>query len=167
MEIEKEMKTIKYQIEENSVKIQKIVDQLVTEYNKQLDDFMNEILVMLGKKDELTNTEVEMMTLKIPVYMYFGVNGMENLGIQFDNAKAIKANRFNDEYINSSGTINDKTAYAENETIPEALMIICYERAYKKLKSKMGVAEQLCNSTRKVLQKRIAELDILKIDGNA
>ena len=165
MEIENKIRVIKHEVEANAIKIQTIVDQLVSKYNKQLDDFMDEVLLMLSHKDKLSDTEIEMITLKVPIYMYFGVSGVENLGIQLDNAKAIKVTKFNIEYMDSEGTINDRNANAENNIIPEALTLICYERAYKKLRSKMDVAEQLCNSTRKVLQKRITELSILKNDG--
>ena len=164
---EGKLRTIKREIETNSATIEKIVDQLVGKYNEDLDKCIDEARELLDTKDKLTDYEIENITLRVPVYMYYGVHGVETLGIQLDNAKAIKTTKYNEYYMDAQGTIGDKTAEAENLVIPEHLMVVCYERAYKKLKAKVDVATQICQATRKVLTKRIAEIDVSKNDRNA
>lgn len=161
---EGKLRTIKREIEANSETIEKIVEQLVVKYNKDLDECIENAKQLLDTKDKLTDYEVENITLRVPIYMYYGVQGVENLGIQLDNAKAIQKTKYNEYYIESSGTIGDKTAEAENMVIPEHLMVVCYERAYKKLKNKMDVALQICQATRKVLTKRISEIEVNRND---
>lgn len=165
-ELDNKLRSIKYQVEQNSERIDKIVDGLVAKYNKDLDRFINDTKELLDNADRLSDNEIENLTLRVPIYMYFGVNGVESLGIQLDNAKAVKMESYNAKFMESSGTIADKTAESENGTLPEYLMVVCYDRAYKKLKAKMDVATQICQSTRKVLQKRISELDINKTELN-
>lgn len=163
---EGKLRTIKREVESNAETIEKIVDQLVSKYNSDLDKCINEAKELLDKKDKLTDYEIENITLRVPIYMYYGVHGLETLGIQLDNAKAIKTTKYNEYYMEAQGTISDKTAEAENLVIPEHLMVVCYERAYKKLKSKVEVATQICQATRKVLTKRISEIEVSRNDRN-
>lgn len=161
---EGKLRTIKREIENNSETIEKIVDQLVKKYNEDLDKCIFEAKELLDKKDKLTDYEIENITLRVPIYMYYAVHGLETLGIQLDNAKAIQKTKYNEHYIEAQGTVGDKTAKAENLVIPEHLMVVCYERAYKKLKTKTEVALQICQATRKVLTKRISEIEVSKND---
>lgn len=162
---EQKLRSLKVEIEENSETIQRIVDQIIAKYNRGLDNLIEECRNLLDMKDRLSDEEVEDLTLRVPIFMYFGVQGLESLGILLDQAKTGKNISYNLAYSKASGTVGDKTAEAELRSLDEALMVVCYERAYKQLKQKMDVATQICQSTRKVLQKRISELDINKIDA--
>jgi len=161
-ETESRVRSVKLYVEENSEKITVMVDTLVSKYNQDLDDFINTVKENIVRKEKLTIFEIENMCLKIPIFMYFSTSGVENIGIQMDNAKSVKDTRYNNEYMDAKGTVGDKTAEAENEIIPEALTLIIYQRAYKKLKQKLDVCEILCRSANKVLQSRISDLDITK-----
>ena len=163
---ENKCRSLKHQAEKYSETIEKIVDSLVRQYNKDLDDFMAKVKAMLDKNDHLTNDEIENITLRVPVYMYWASNGLETLGIQGDNAKAIKMEAYNNAVMSIDGTIRDKESYAENATLNEYLVDVAFSRAYKKLKTKLDMAVQLCQASRKVLQKRIAEIEIHQMEPN-
>lgn len=158
-------RTIKKEVEEQSAQLENIVDGLVNKYNKDLEDFMEEIRELIKDRDKLTDYELERIALKVPIFMYFSVNGVESLGIQYDVAKAKKQEEFNSQYIKKSGTIKDKEAAAGNDTLSEAVMEMAFSRAYKKLKSKVEACEQLCLSIRKIIGKRTQDLTISKYEG--
>jgi hypothetical protein len=169
-QVERKLRSRKIEVEQNSAKIEQIVDQLVSKYNRDLDDFMNKVKDLLSEADrkgsEISTTDIENITLRVPLYMYFAANGLETLGIQGDNAKAARMEVFNEIYLDASGTIQDKTHTAEQETFAEYLLEIAFTRAYKKLKTKLEMAEQMCQASRKVLQKRISEMDITRLTPN-
>lgn len=147
-------------VEEYSEQMNRITDNIVSKYSRDLDTCIDDVRQLLNRKDKLSDEEVEDLTLEVPIYMYYAVSGLENIGIQMDSAKTIKMGVYNGHYMEAAGTISDKTAQAENATLPEYLMQVCFERAYKQLKLKVDVATQLCQATRKVLQKRISDMDI-------
>lgn len=159
------VRTIKNKIEQDSGIIENIVDQLVAKYNADLDNFMAEIKGLIDSRDDLTDFELEKIALKVPVYMYFSVSGVENLGIQYDNAKARRQSEYNTYYMDEEGTIKDKQAAAELKVIPEQVMEIAFQRAYKKLKAKIDTCEQLCLSIRKIIGKRTQDLTINKYES--
>lgn len=165
-ELDSELRTLKKYVEDNSRRIEVLVNQLVTKYNRDLDEFLETVREMLKNKDRLSTTEIENITLKVPIYAYFASEGVENLGIELDNMKAIKTQRYNDSYIEADGTIADKKAVAENDTLTEGLMEVVYTRAYKKLKTKVELCESIAQSARKVMTKRITEIEINKGEPN-
>lgn len=158
--------SIKKRAIDNGKVIEKIVDQLVSRFGNDLDDFVLQVKKWLDNKDALEDHEIESITIRIPVFMYFAVSGLENLGIQRDSAKAIKMEAFNDAVMKIEGTVRDKESFAENDTLHEYLVEMAFDRAYKKLKAKVDTCDQICQASRKVLTKRISELDINRMEGN-
>lgn len=151
------LRTLKNSVEEQSAVIEQIVEQIVGRYNRDLEALLSDVKVMLDKKGDLTDAELESITLKLPVYMYFSAGGLEMLGIEGDTAKAVKMSIYNQKYLLSEGTIQDKTKSAEIQTLNEAIIETAFIRAYKKLKIQIEMAEHIFSGVRKVLSKRIAE----------
>lgn len=153
------VRSVKRRTEEESVLIDQIVMNLVGKYSKELDEFISDVKAKLPS-DKLSNEEIEDLTLKIPIFMYFAVDGVEALGLQSDTAKGIRTEMFQEAFLKADGTIKDKEHTAGSATINEYIVEMAYARAYKKLKSKLDIAEQLCQASRKVLQKRISEINL-------
>lgn len=144
-------------MESNSAVIDSIVSQILTKYKRELDELMVEVKGQLDKKNNLTDEELDLITLKLPVYMYFAAGGLEVLGIECDAAKAIKASIFNQKYLAADGTIQDKTKSAENATLDEAIIEVAFSRAYRQLKVQIEMSEHVFSGIRKVLSKRMQE----------
>lgn len=162
------VRTIRKRVEDNSEHIDRIVKALVAKYDKELEDFILSVkgkLQEVKEGEELPNSEIERMTLRIPLFMYFAMSGLESLGVEGDTAKAVKMEAFNEVYIATKGTIQDKTKQAELNTFPEHLIELAFQRAYKELKNKLEVAGQLGQAAKKILTKRIAEIELSKGDG--
>jgi hypothetical protein len=154
------LRTIKKQVEENAEIVESIVEQIVAKYNRDLEELMIEVKSKLDLKNELTDEELEQITLKLPVFMYFSAGGIEILGVECDSAKAVKLSVFNQKYLAYEGTIQDKTKQAELLTLNEHIIETAFARAYKQLKVQLEMAEHVFSGVRKVLQKRIDEASL-------
>ncbi len=156
METER-LRTIKRQVEENSAVVEQIVEQIVTKYNRELHDLMAEVKQKLDAKNDLTDEELDNITLRLPIYMYFAAGGLEVLGIEGDAAKATKMAIFNQKYLLADGTIQDKTKTAEISTLNESVIETAFIRAYKQLKTQIDMAEHVFSGVKKVVSKRMQE----------
>lgn len=156
-EHEGKIRGIRNKVQENGDVMNRIVDSLVSKYNRDLHELIETLKENLKSPERIEDQELEEMVLKIPVYMYFGSTGLETLGIEGDSAKAIKMEVFNEAYMQAEGTINDKTSAAQNQTFSEHLVEVAFSRAYKKLKVQIEMAEHVYSGVKKVLQKRMDE----------
>jgi hypothetical protein len=162
--LQSRMRTIKTKVEENSAVIDQIVDSLVRKYSRDLDDYVTKVKALLDKYEELSDQEIEDIVLRIPVFMYFSVTGLEALGIEGDNARIVKMEAFNRAFLEAEGTIQDKKNTAEQQTYAEHLVEIAFDRAYKKLKKQIDMAEHIFSGAKKVLSKRMLEIELSKGD---
>lgn len=152
------MRSLKSSIEGDSEELERMVSVITKQYESDLDNHITEIKNALENRDQLTDTELEKMALKVPIYMYFAVEGLEDLGLRSDSSKMTKAETFNKLFNQADGTIQDKRAIAELQSMPHYYIEIVFSRAYKRLKSKIDVCEHLCLSIRKVIGKRTQDM---------
>lgn len=153
----RKLRTVKNEVEKDGEVLQNIVEQLVARYNRDLDDFMEEVKHIIDNREELDDLTLEKVAIRVPVYMYFSSNGLEALGIQYDHAKAKRLSEYNTYFMDAGGTIKDKEAEAGLKVIPETMMEEALKRAYKLLKTKLEACEHLNMSIRKVIGKRTQE----------
>ena len=159
------VRQLQKRIDANSDIVESIVNRLVSEYCKPLDDYMDFIRDILNDHDNPpTDRELDDFTLNIPVLLYFTGEAQEALGIKEDVAKAVKQELYNEIYNKSTGTIADKTAAAELATQNEYIAHIAYQRAYKKIKLRMEAANETLQSVKKVISRRIVEYEVARVD---
>jgi hypothetical protein len=159
------VRQLQKRIDANSDIVESIVNRLVSEYCKPLDDYMDFIRDILNDHNNPpTDRELDDFTLNIPVLLYFTGEAQETLGIKEDVAKAVKQELYNEIYDKSTGTIADKTAAAELATQNEYIVHIAYQRAYKKIKLRMEAANETLQSIKKVISRRISEYDMSRVD---
>lgn len=158
---ESKVRSIKHTVEENSQVLERVVDSIVQKYNKELDEEVEKIKLLLDDKTTLDDSEIEHLVMRIPVFMYYASNGIETLGVESDMAKAVKLDIYNQRYMESSGTIKDKEANASYLTLNESMIEIAFQRAYKKLKTKLEMAEHVFSGAKKVLTKRMQDTEMV------
>lgn len=161
---ENRIRSIRHNVEEKSVIIEKIVENIVQKYSQELDSEIDKIKSMLDDADNLEDSEIENVVMRLPVFMYYAINGLENLGVESDMAKAVKMELYNEKYISSEGTIHDKTHKAELETMNEQLVEVAFQRAYRKLREKVAKAEHVFSGAKKVISKRMIDAEITRQD---
>jgi len=159
------IRQLQTRIDANSVIIEGIINKLVSSYCKQLDEYILYIRNILADVDNPpTDIELDDMALNIPVSLYFTGEGQESLGVKEDIAKAIKMELYNETYDKASGTIADRTAVAELATQNEFLAHIAYQRAYKKIKLRMEAGNEILQSVKKVISRRMQGYELSRID---
>lgn len=155
-------------VEQNSATINKLVEEVITPYCKDLDKYISFIRECLKDgQNPPTDEELDDFVLNLSTYIYWASGACEQLGIRDDISKAVykevyhtKRNELN------SGTVADKDSIAELESVQEQITNVVYNRAYKTMKSKVENAQELLSSCKKVLSHRLSEMELTRIGGN-
>lgn len=150
----------------NAQTIQTIVDRLVAKYCGPLDEFMGQIKPVLeDTKNPITDDELEAAILKISALCYFTGDAMENLGIRADIAESIRREAYHKARGTATGTVDDKNTVAEMASLQEAIIKDAYERAYRKIKLKLELGQNVYSALKRVMNKRALELERLGYKG--
>ena len=153
-------------VEHYSVVIDDMVDEIVDKYTSELDEYIRFVNdVVRDENNPPSNQELDDFALTIPTLMYFSSQGQESLGVKEDVAKLFKAEAYNKVYGGLEGTIADKKAEAELLTSDEELVQMIYERAYKKVRLKLNLANEVLQSVKKVITRRVSEQDLTRMGG--
>lgn len=156
---------IQDRVDENSQLIEEIVNKLVSDYCKPLDDYMAFVQQLVSDENNPpTDAELDDFTLNLPVLLYFTGEAQEALGIKEDIAKAIRQEIYSESFNMATGTVGDKTSVAELSAQSETLVWIAYQRAYKKVKLRMEAANEMLQSVKKVISRRMVEYEIGRVD---
>jgi hypothetical protein len=157
---------LKNRVDGNSKLIDEVVNQLVADYCKILDDYVKDVdEVLMSSEKPPTDESLENFCLNIPVILYFTGEAQETLGIREDVAKAIRQEVYNAVHQSAEGTVADKAAKAEIASNSEFIVWTAYQRAYKKVKLRAEAANELLQSVKKVMSRRISEKELSKIDS--
>lgn len=152
-------------LENNSERVNRLVDGIIGDYIKDMDEYLEGLRDRLNEGD-ISDGELEQITIKLPVYIYFTSEKLENLGVESDIAKSMKTESYGDAYLSSEGTIPERESQADLSTMEEEVIERAYRRAYKKLKSKIEKAESVYTGAKKVLDKRSREINLSSMHNN-
>lgn len=141
--------------------IQEISDKLIEKYCKSLDVEMAVIRLELKENNSLTDDILEKHILELANILYFTGSAQEDLGIKEDTCKAIRQEVYSKAREQATGkTVADKTTQAELTAQAETMTLAIYSRAYKKVKLRMDAGYEMLNSLKKVMNKRITEMEL-------
>lgn len=159
--------SIKLRVEDNSGIVDNIVTDITKPYVSDLDRYVQFIAGCLKDGEHPpTDYELEDFCMNLATYIYFASGMCEQLGIRDDIAKAVYKETYNNARDNSNGTVQDKNATAELEAQQEQLISVCYNRAYKMVKAKVESAQELLSSVKKILTRRMQEIELTKMQGS-
>jgi hypothetical protein len=160
-------KEIKEQVESNSRKLDKIVDDIINPYCNDLDEYVGFIKDCLcNGETPATTKELEDFCMNLSTYIYFAGAMTERLGIRDDISKAIYKEMYNTQRDSiDKGTVADKNSLAELASQEEAIISAAYSRAYKIMKGKVENAQELLGSCKKVLSHRMLEEEMTNFNG--
>lgn len=159
---------LKLKIEDNSKILDNIVNDIISPYIKDLDNYV--IFIRSCLKDgenPPTDYELEDFCMNLSAYIYFASGMCEQLGIRDDIAKAVYNEAYNTARDNKSGTVQDKNMLAELDTQQERIISVCYSRCYKTVKAKVESAQELLSSCKKILTRRMSEMELTRITPNS
>lgn len=159
---------IKDKVEEHSRVIDTIVADIISPYCRDLDTYVLFIKDCLKDgENPPTTDELDDFCLNLSTYIYFAGGMCEQLGIRDDIAKAVYKEMYHTARASQDkGTVADKDSLAELASQQEYIVSASYTRAYKTLKSKVDNAQELLSSVKKVLSRRIQEMELTRIGGS-
>ncbi len=158
---------IKLRVEDNSSVVDGIVNDIISPYVKDLDNYVRFISKCLSNGEQPpTNCELEDFCMNLSTYIYFASGMCEQLGVRDDIAKAVYKETYNNARDTAGGTVQDKNTMAELESQQEQLISVCYNRCYKTMKAKVESAQELLSSCKKVLTHRMQEIELTKMEGS-
>lgn len=161
---DEKIRTVQQKVDSHSKILNDIVSEIVKPYCKDVDNYVRWINTILADgTNPPTDEELEDMCLNLSTKIYFMSEACEQLGIKDDMSKAIKNEIYNKKRDEINGTVADKDSYAELESQQEQITNICYNRAYRIIKSKVDNAQELLQSCKKVLSRRMVSLELSKI----
>ncbi len=152
-------------VEDHSNSLMEIVNEIIEPYCKDLDRYVVFIRDCLKDgENPPTNDELDDFCLNLSTLIYFAGGMCEQLGIRDDISKSVYKEVYHTARSEiTSGTISDKDSLAELQSQTELITNICYSRAYKIMKSKVENAQELLSSCKKVLSRRMSELELTHI----
>ena len=148
------------EISENSKLIEDIAFNISKEFTQELDKVMGICKSIFQSKDKITNQEIEDLLAQLPSILYFVNEGQEAVGIKQDIAEITRKTNYNIAREKANGTIADKNATAEGQVINEAINEIIYQRAYKLIRAKIEMAQEMVNSLKRIFDARMMEYQI-------
>lgn len=156
---------IQENIESNAGALDTIVNDIIAPYCRDLDKYVRFIKDCLKDgENPPTNEELDDFCMNLSTYIYFAGGTCEYLGIRDDIAKAVYKEMYHTARANqSSGTVADKDSLAELASQEEYIVSAAYNRAYKIMKSKVDNAQELLSSVKKVLSRRIQDMELSRL----
>lgn len=160
-----EVRKIRLHVEDNSSTVDSIVNEIIVPYCKDLDEYVKFIKDCLKDgNNPPSNSELEDFCLNLSTFIYFAGGMCEQLGIRDDISKAVYKEMYHSARASiDKGTVADKDSLAELTAQQEQLTNICYNRAYRIMKSKVENAQELLGSCKKVLSHRMQEMELTRI----
>ena len=150
-------------VHNSAISLDEIVDELTISCCKDLDDYIMYVKGLVDDVDTpISDAELDDIILTIPTLLYFTGNAQETLGIREDISKMDETNKYNNIFINTEGTVQAKQAYAKLQVQNETIATMVYQRACKKIKLRCDYALEILQSAKKILSRRLAELELSK-----
>lgn len=156
----KENLLLNQEISENSKLIEDIAFNISRDFTQELDKVMGTCKSIFQSKDKITNQEIEDLLAQLPSILYFVNEGQEAVGIKQDIAEMTRKANYNIAREKAIGTVADKNTTAEGQVINEAINEIIYQRAYKLIRAKIEMAQEMVNSLKRIFDARMMEYQI-------
>ena len=113
-----------------------------------------------------TDQELDDICINLATRIYFAGGLCEQLGIRDDISKAVYKEMYHTERSKlQHGTVADKDSLAELASQEQYIVSVSYTRAYKTMKSKVENAQELLQSCKKVLSRRMQETELTRMGG--
>lgn len=142
-----------------------MTDKIVDDVCSELDDYMQGIdEILTNQENPIADEQLDDFILNLSSLLYLISDAQESLGIKEDVSRAIQKEVYNKVREKAQGTVADKDTAAQLQCQEESITTIVYARAYKKVKLKVEAATEMVNSIKKVMTRRVAEMEMSQAD---
>ena len=156
----KESLLLNQEISKNSKIIEDIVYDIVKNFTGDLDKVMNTCKSIFTSGDKPSLQELEDLLGQLPSYLYFANEKQEIIGIKQDIAEMTRKSNYNLFRMKATGTVADKNSTAESAVLNEMVNEVIYQRAYKMIKAKIEMAQEMINSIKRIFDARMMDSQI-------
>lgn len=152
-------------VETDSLLMDEVINNIIEPYCKDLDKYVEFIRdILKDGQNPPTDVELDDFCMNLSTLIYFASAMCEQLGVRDDISKAIYREVYHQKRSDiKQGTVADKNSLAELEAQNEQLTNMCYARAYKQMKAKVESAQELLSSCKKILSRRMSELELTRL----
>jgi hypothetical protein len=162
-----ELQNIRESVESGSLQVADMVNSIIGNNSQEIDDYINMVRHSFLNDSQILDGDLDKIILKIPVYIYYLTQVLQEIdirkGISAENAQYVE----NETLINSTGTVAEKQAKAQNATVNNRVVQLAYKNAAGKIQAKINAAMEILNSAKRVQQRRLEEMKLTKAAGNA
>ena len=168
LDLSEKVDDIRKHVEDDSSQIDNIVNDIIKPYCKPLDEYVEFIRDLLKDgENPPTDQELDDMCINLATRIYFAGGLCEQLGIRDDISKAVYKEMYHASRASvEKGTVADKDSLAELASQQEYIISSAYTRAYKTMKSKVENAQELLQSIKKIIGRRMQETELTRIGGS-
>lgn len=157
---QEEVEDVKETVDSYGDIVESVVNEIIDKEVSVLDDTIYDIQELLVNKDMIDVDDLTYYIAYLPTLIYYVGDRAESVGIKSDSSTVVRKQKFDDFYLLAKGkTVNDKTSETNKLIINESVVESAYKRAYKKIQSRLDIADMVLTSLKKVLQWKITELE--------
>ena len=154
-------KQLQDHVEAHSKIIEEMVTEIVSKYADDLDKYIYNIERVLNNPDEeIDDNDLNRIMIRLSTYAYFVGSKSELAAIRKDVSEMVRNEKYNNFFMNISGTVANKTAEATSQIHEEAVIATIYDRAYKILKIKYDSTVRLIDTVKKIISMRIQQMQL-------
>ena len=154
-------------IENNSQQLDETVKNIIGDRLQTLDEYIDGVKTCFMAQNEILDQDLNRIIGQLPVYLYDLIEFAQQIemraGVSDEQAKYAK----NDALLQATGTVNEKTARAENATIEHRLTQLAYKTANVYVRKKIDGAIAIWESAKKIRQSRDKEISLTKMVGSS
>lgn len=162
-----EVNEIQQKIEEGSTQVQQMVSDIIGDLTLELDNYIASVRTLFLSDKDLLDGDLDKILLKIPTYLYTLNEIIQRIevqkGLSTESAKYYE----NEALLQATGTVAEKQAKALNNTIQNRIVQMAYKSASSLLQAKMNGAMEILSSAKRVQQRKLEEMKLTKMAGNA
>ena len=162
-----ELNDIRMSVENGSLQVSQMVDSIIGTNSVEIDQYIDQVRTSFLNDSQILDDDLDKIILKIPVYIYYLTQVLQEIdirkGVSAENAKYSE----NEILLQSTGTVAEKQAKAINATVNNRVVQLAYKTASSKIQAKMNGAMEILSSAKKVQQRRLEEMKLTKMAGNA
>ena len=162
-----ELQQIKQKVDVQSLQVRDMVNSIVGTSTQQIDLFIDNVKHLFLDSSQIQDGDLDKVILSIPVQIYYLTQVLQDIdikkGMSIENSKFVQNNCL----INSTGTVVEKQAKSENESLKDRVVQLAYKNAASLIQSKINIAMEILASAKKVQQRRLEEMKLTKLASNS
>ena len=153
---------LKESVEVNSDSLNVVVDSIVGNYTKELDDYVANLKsISFRYSPDMTNSEIYQSLMFISSSMYSLVPLMEKTFLKQSIANALTEEAYNTAYIGQEeGTVELKKSIANSKIDKEKVIALVYKHASNRIKNTYNAADNVYSALKKIASSKVAEMQL-------